>query len=237
MMQTMAQADAIEQFYGLLLDGPALAEPAAYRQRDHLRHQHVFQRAQLRQQVVKLENKTERLISQEIALLGRQIIDAFAIQKNAAIIGLVERAEHVQQRAFAAAGAADDAEKLAGEHVEIQPGQHRHLDGVLAIGLVNADRRHQGQIIAHHIHLQKINHKEHKEHKEEKQRKTLGAVSRFIKFLSIVIVFFVFSSLCSLCSLWLVWNYSYRKARTGCSSAARSAGNTLNSTAMATAPS
>src|SRR5262249_51795998 len=31
-------------------------------------------------------------------------------------------------------------------------------------------------------------------------------------------------------------NYSYRSARTGCSRAARRAGSTLNSTAMATAP-
>ena len=105
--------------------------------------------------MVELEDEAERLIAQPIALLGGQIVDALGVEKNAALVGLVERAEQMQQRALAAAGTADDAEKLAGVHFEIHSGQHRHLDGVLAIGLVNVDRRQQRQIIEHRIHLQK----------------------------------------------------------------------------------
>ena len=49
-----------------------------------------------------------------VALLGRQVVDAFAVEVNGALVGLVEGAEQVQQRALARAGGADDAEKLAG---------------------------------------------------------------------------------------------------------------------------
>ena len=60
------------------------------------------------------------------------------------LVRLVERAEQVQQRALAGAGRADDAQELAVRDVEVEAVEHRHLDGVLAIGLVEIDGAEQG---------------------------------------------------------------------------------------------
>src|SRR5262249_4014305 len=48
----------------------------------------------------------------------------------------VERAEQVQQRALPRAGRPDDAEELAGLHLQVQAVEHPHLDGMTAVSLV-----------------------------------------------------------------------------------------------------
>ena len=117
-----------------------MAEPAENGLGDHLRHQHVFQGREFGQQVVELEDEAERLVAQLIAALRRQVVDASAVEEDFALVGPVEGAEQVQQRALAGAGGADDAEELARLDLQIEAAQHFRLDGVLAVGLVQLDR-------------------------------------------------------------------------------------------------
>src|SRR6185437_9452964 len=89
----------------------------------------------------------------------------------------------MQQRAFTAAGIADDAEKLAGVNLKVQPGQHRHLDRMLAIGLVDIDRRHQGEVVSHRFGLQKKRlTTETQRHREDKKRMKIASELVFINF-------------------------------------------------------
>ena len=90
--------------------------------------------------MVKLENEAERLIAQLVALLGRHIVDTAALQIDAALVGTVQGAQQVQQRAFAGAGRADDAEELAVFDGEVQPAQDRNDDRIFAVGFVQIDR-------------------------------------------------------------------------------------------------
>src|SRR5262249_37294707 len=138
-LEAMAQADAVEQLGGAVPQLAAAAQPAEDRVADHLRHQHVLQRVELRQQMIELEDVTERLIAEQIALVGGQVIDATAIEIDSPLVWPIQRAEQVQERALAGAGGADDAEKFAACQLEIEPAQDWDLDGVLAIRLVQID--------------------------------------------------------------------------------------------------
>src|SRR5579864_7687634 len=103
---------------------------------NHGRHQHVLQHAEFGQQVVELKDKAERLAAQLVALALRQIVDALAVQIDFARVGVVERAEQVQQRALAGAGSPNDAQELPVHHLQAQAVEDLHLVGVSAKGLL-----------------------------------------------------------------------------------------------------
>src|SRR5262249_53244248 len=99
--------------------------------------------------MVELENKSESLIAQPIAFARRQIVNAFAFDENGAVIGAVQCAEQMQQRALAGRGNPNDADKLAPLHFQVDALQHRDRDRVLAVRLVQVNSREEGSLIRH----------------------------------------------------------------------------------------
>ena len=78
------------------------------------------------------------------ALLGRiDAGDVLAVQLDAARRGRIEPAHQVQQRALARAGGADDGQRLAHAHVQVDAMQHGEIDAafVKALG-ESADLEH-----------------------------------------------------------------------------------------------
>ena len=88
---------------------------------NHQRREHVFQRAQLRQQVIELEDHAELAVAQAVAGRGRQVVDPLAGVIDFALVGRIERAQQVQQRALARAALADDGQELAGRTLRLTP--------------------------------------------------------------------------------------------------------------------
>ena len=84
-----------------------------------------------------------RLRSSSRSAVG-QVVDAPAVEQDRAVVGRVERAEQVQQRALARPGRADDREELAVLDLEVDAAQHRDHVLALAVGLVQLDRRAGG---------------------------------------------------------------------------------------------
>ena len=60
---------------------------------DQQRHEDVFQRRQLRQQVIELKDHAELFVPQAVAVRRREIVDAMAEEADFAGGGGVERAE------------------------------------------------------------------------------------------------------------------------------------------------
>jgi hypothetical protein len=86
---------------------------------DPQRHGHVVQRAEFRQQVVKLVDKAQVLVAQPALRRRIQLRQRLAQQLHRAAGGRVQPAQQVQQRAFARARGADDGQRLAGLHVQV----------------------------------------------------------------------------------------------------------------------
>src|SRR5262245_19509162 len=88
--------------------------------------------------MIKLEDEAEGAIAQDVAGARRQAVDASPVEADRPLIRLVEGAHQVQQRALARARRADNREELAIAHLELDALQHLHLDGVLAVGLLQS---------------------------------------------------------------------------------------------------
>ena len=58
-----------------------------------------------------------------------------------ALIGRVERAQQVQQRALARAALADDRQELARPNAQTHAAEHGHFDRAFAVALVQVDGR------------------------------------------------------------------------------------------------
>ena len=71
--------------------------------------------------------------------LAAQVVDPLAGVVDFALVGRVERAQQVQQRALAGAALADDRQKLAATHAQAHAPQHGHFDRALAVALVQVD--------------------------------------------------------------------------------------------------
>ena len=80
---------------------------------DQCRHGDVLVDAELRQQVVELEDEADELCAQCGALELRDLGGVGPVVEGRAAGGCVEQAEQVQQRGLAAAGLADDGGELA----------------------------------------------------------------------------------------------------------------------------
>ena len=124
--QPLAETDPPQQLLG--------ARPRLGRRhpRDPHRHLGVLERGELRQQVMELEDEADVAVAE--ARPPRRPAAPSARRRRSTIaagVGAIEPAEHVQQRALADAGRADNRHHLAGldRQVEIaQHGQRRAAD-------------------------------------------------------------------------------------------------------------
>ena len=102
------------------------------------RHGHVVQRAELRQQMVELVDEAEVTVA-PAPLFGRiQRGEVAAHQFDLARGGRIQPAQQVQQRALARARGADDGQRLAGTHLQVDATQHLHVECVLAAAFAEA---------------------------------------------------------------------------------------------------
>src|SRR4051812_17311534 len=108
----MSQVDALQKFGCAAFELAPPAPPAPGRLLDHRWDQHVLQSGEFRQQMVELKNETKRAVAQRVAIQAGQVVNAPAVETDFAGVGLVERAQQMQERRFATAGSAHDAEKL-----------------------------------------------------------------------------------------------------------------------------
>ncbi len=111
--EPVAQADFLQEFDGPLVMGFARAEIFKHPLPDHPRREHVFQRRQLGEQVIELKDHAEPLVAQGVAPRAGQVVDSSAGKLDLAGVGLVERAEDVQERALARSALADDRKEFA----------------------------------------------------------------------------------------------------------------------------
>ena len=95
---------------------------------DPQRHGDVVQRAELGQQVVELVDETQVPVAQIALHAGAQLRQVLAHQLHAAAGGRIERAQQVQQGALAGTRGADDGQRLAGVHLQVDALQHRHVE-------------------------------------------------------------------------------------------------------------
>src|SRR5436190_16894421 len=108
----MRQADELKQRLGAL-DMLTAVEPV----RNHAlanrrRREDVFQRIELRQQVIELEDHPQRAVADRIAPAGLQVVYAPAIEMDLAGVWSIECSQQMQQRALARAALADNRDKL-----------------------------------------------------------------------------------------------------------------------------
>ena len=91
-----------------------------------LRHHHVFQRRQLGEQVVELEDEPERRRSASRRACGRDRSSIrLAVEPDRAGVGRIEQAQHVQQRALARTARADHRDELAPVDLQVDAMEHR----------------------------------------------------------------------------------------------------------------
>src|SRR5262245_18838831 len=134
----MAESDHVEQ-PRRPLDVLALLPPIAeYAEADHDRSEHVLEGRKLRQQVIELKDHAELLVAEHVAAARSEIVDPLALEVNFAGVGRVERAEQMQQRAFAAAALTHDRLEPAFADRKIDSLKHRHDELALAIALLQA---------------------------------------------------------------------------------------------------
>ena len=99
------------------------------------RHRHVVERAEFGQQVVELVDEAQVLVAQA-ALFGRiGMRNVLAEQLDLSGGGRIEPAHQVQQRALAGARSADDGQRFAGAHVQVDAVQHGEVDAPLVKAL------------------------------------------------------------------------------------------------------
>ena len=137
---TVAQAQAPEQFAGALVARAPLAGVDR-------RHFHVARRAQVRQQVVALEDEAEVLAAQFGQLVGVEFAGAAPAHAVVAAGGAVQAAQDIHQRGLARAGRANDGHHLAGLDGQVDVLEHR--DGLLTRRELPAHARQGNQGTAH----------------------------------------------------------------------------------------
>jgi hypothetical protein len=111
------------------------------------RHHDVLQRGLVREQVVLLEHHADLAAQRELVELG--IIDLLALDQDRAFVDRHQRVDAAEQRGFARAGRADDADHLALRHVHGDALEH----GEAAERLVHVGKTHQRLIRRPHHHF------------------------------------------------------------------------------------
>ena len=97
----------------LMALGTPVAQPAQDGMADEAGHGDVFEHREFGQQMVELEDEAKGAIAEKVPFAGREVIDPAVSEGDLAGIGFVQGAEQMEQGAFAGAGTADDADKLA----------------------------------------------------------------------------------------------------------------------------
>jgi len=101
--------------------------------------ENVFQGIELREQMVKLKNKTNHLIPEQSQLVIGFFKNIFAPVKKLPLTGLIKGAQDVQKGCFPGAGSADHRDHFPGGQPQIYPGKHLQA-GVVAVFLVDIPR-------------------------------------------------------------------------------------------------
>ena len=135
MGETVPEPDPVQQLLPFLLQPAPFSPVRPEAVADQLRHEHVFKRRQLGQQVIELEDEPERAVAQLVALAFGQVVDPLAVEQHLARFGRVEQAQQVQERALARAAGPHDRDHLAALDLQIDPAQNGDLVLALVIAL------------------------------------------------------------------------------------------------------
>src|ERR1051325_982540 len=93
-------------------------------------HHDVLERAELSEQVVKLEHESNSTIPKRRQLLIRLLFDALARDGHTAAGGLIEGAEQVQQGALARPAGSDNRDHFSPYDLEVDAVEHRNQPAV-----------------------------------------------------------------------------------------------------------
>src|SRR5207249_6712591 len=103
----------------------------------------VLDGVEAREEVARLEDEADVLVSDRGELVVGQLADVLAGQLVGAGVGDIEAAQHVHQRRLARAGRAHDRDELTGVDVEVDAGEGVDLDLLAdAVGLGDAAQVH-----------------------------------------------------------------------------------------------
>jgi hypothetical protein len=106
----------------------------------HERQRHVLGHVQVRQHVEGLEHEADVLAPPQRAGVVAEGADVHAIQRDRALVPVVQRGHAVQQRRLADAGFAHDGDELTGRHAQRDVGKHRRV--AVALGEVADNEAH-----------------------------------------------------------------------------------------------
>ncbi len=142
-VETVAEADGFQQFFGARAKGGAVGGFAGERGDED-----IFQRGALWEQVVELEDEAHRCIPKRRQLVRVQLGEILAGYDHLAGLGLVERAEEIEQRAFSRSARAHDGGGFAFGDLEIESAEHRHggLGGAVGFRDVAEFGEHGGSL-------------------------------------------------------------------------------------------
>jgi hypothetical protein len=97
------------------------------------RHGDVFQRGELRQEVVKLPDVAYVAIAELGGLAGVELAEIGVGEPDLARGGAVERGEEMEQGTLAGAALADDGDHLSGGDGEVEVAKENHLAGGVGV--------------------------------------------------------------------------------------------------------
>ena len=122
----VAQSHEGEQFFGAFLRLPASLSG------DEGGNHDVLQGGELREELVELEHETQVLVAEVAEFPGVEAAHVDAVHGDAALVGLVEGSDDLEQCGLAGSAGADDAHHLS--FVNMQVDALEHLQGAEALG-------------------------------------------------------------------------------------------------------
>jgi len=140
MKDAMVESQSGQDVTGPILDLCGLSKPVGHGRTDQHGHGDIFQDCQFRQKMVELEDETEGSVSKVVAIDAWGCEDIPLSEDNGPLVGSVQRAQEVQERAFTASGGPHDGKELSFAHLEVDALQHGHLDHIEPIGFVQIIR-------------------------------------------------------------------------------------------------
>jgi hypothetical protein len=93
--------------------------------RDAQRHHHVFERAELPQQVVKLKNESNSAIAESRKLLVRSILQPLSVNRYRASRRAVERTEEMQESALSCTAGSNDRHHFTARDLKVDAVEDR----------------------------------------------------------------------------------------------------------------
>ena len=114
MARTVHQTNLLQPVQGLLLGFPPV--PAAHQQR----HGHILDRSKLRQQIMKLPDKSKFTAAELRRLFFRELPQIELGEVYVTFRGPIKHSEDVQQGTFPGTRLANNGQHLAGLHLERQ---------------------------------------------------------------------------------------------------------------------